>query len=154
MGYVPIFQVLKLFQAVCFNDISSFQVPSPGPRHSQCEWFLHNIGPGPSPGDSQCEYTIKPIPFSIHAGFLFITITDIRAHLLTGKERFNCITYVIRDVGLRGFDQIRLPWTDNGRSKHVVLCSVFSWLLQLLQVTRMSNLLGSTNVYCCTELLH
>ena len=35
---------------------------SPGPRHNQCEWFMHNIGPGPchcpGPGDSQCEYTI------------------------------------------------------------------------------------------------
>ena len=39
---------------------NGFQVFSPGPRHRQCEWFLHNIGPGPcpcpGPGDSQCEY--------------------------------------------------------------------------------------------------
>ena len=34
---------------------------SPGPRHSRCELFLKNIGPGPCPypGDSQCEYTIR-----------------------------------------------------------------------------------------------
>ena len=24
---------------------NSFQVSSPCPRHTQCEWFLHNIGP-------------------------------------------------------------------------------------------------------------
>ena len=42
---------------------NGFQVFSPGPKHRQCEWFLHNIGPGPcpcpGPGDSQCEYTIS-----------------------------------------------------------------------------------------------
>ena len=50
MGYVPIFQVLKLFQVVCFNCISMvFRCPacvngfcivcfSPGPRDSQCEY--------------------------------------------------------------------------------------------------------------------
>ena len=57
MGYVPIFQVLKLFQVVCFNCISiAFRCPVL--RHSQSEWFLHNTGPSPCPGDSQCEYTI------------------------------------------------------------------------------------------------
>ena len=61
MGYVPTFQVLKLFQVVCFNDISmAFRCPILAPKHSQCEWFLHNIGPRSclGPGDSQCEYTI------------------------------------------------------------------------------------------------
>ena len=42
---------------------NGFQVSSSGPRHSQCEWFLYNIGPGPcpcpGPGDSQCEYTMS-----------------------------------------------------------------------------------------------
>ena len=44
MRYIPIFRRCVL---VIFND---FQVSSPGPRHSHCEWFLHNIGPGPCPG--------------------------------------------------------------------------------------------------------
>ena len=30
-----------------------------GPRHSQCEWFLQNIGPCSGPRDSQCEYPIR-----------------------------------------------------------------------------------------------
>ena len=30
---------------------------SPGPKHTQCEWFLHNIGPGA--GHSQCDYTMS-----------------------------------------------------------------------------------------------
>ena len=43
-----------------FNGL---QVSSPGPRHSECERFLHNIslGLGPSPGCSQCDYTMKNI---------------------------------------------------------------------------------------------
>ena len=46
----------SVFQLYC----NGFQVSSSGHRHSQCEWFLHNISPGPCPGprDSQCEYTI------------------------------------------------------------------------------------------------
>ena len=35
MGYVPIFQVLKLFQVVFQLYFNGFRVSSPGPRHSQ-----------------------------------------------------------------------------------------------------------------------
>ena len=38
---------------------NGFQVSSPGPRYSQCEWFPHSIDPsacrGPGPGHSQCD---------------------------------------------------------------------------------------------------
>ena len=39
MGYVPIFQVLKLFQVVCFNDISISVLPpdTASPEDSQRE---------------------------------------------------------------------------------------------------------------------
>ena len=59
MGYVLIFQVLKLLGGVFKWYFNGFQVSSPGPRHNQCEWFLHNISPGLCPGDSQYEYTIR-----------------------------------------------------------------------------------------------
>ena len=42
LDYVPIFQVLKLFQVVCFNG---FKVSSSRSRHSQCERYLYNISP-------------------------------------------------------------------------------------------------------------
>ena len=63
MGYVPIFQVLKLFQVVPQWNFNGFQVSTPGPRHSQCERFLYDISPSPSacPGakHSHCDYTIN-----------------------------------------------------------------------------------------------
>ena len=49
---------------------NGFQVSSPGVTHSQCEWFLHDIGPSPGPqpgpGHSQCDYTIKVYWHSLH----------------------------------------------------------------------------------------
>ena len=63
MGYIPIFQVPKLFPVVCFNDISmAFRCP----RQSQCEQFLHNIGPGPGTGHRQCDYTISKVRAQFH----------------------------------------------------------------------------------------
>ena len=35
-----------------FNGL---QVSSPGPRHTQCEQFLHNILPSPGYGHSKCD---------------------------------------------------------------------------------------------------
>ena len=65
MGYIPIFQVLKLFQVVCFNDISMvFRCPVLAPDTASVNG-IYNIGPGPcpcpcpSPGDRQSEYTIR-----------------------------------------------------------------------------------------------
>ena len=46
IGYVPIFQVLKLFQVVWY--FNGFQVASRDPIHSQCERFPHNV-PDPVP---------------------------------------------------------------------------------------------------------
>ena len=41
MGYGPIFQVLKLFQVVCFNCITmAFRCPVLAPDTTICEWFL------------------------------------------------------------------------------------------------------------------
>ena len=59
IGYIPIFQLLKLFQVVCFNDISvAFRCPVlVPPRYSQRERFLHNIRPCPGPGHGQCNCT-------------------------------------------------------------------------------------------------
>ena len=40
MGYVPIFQVLKLFQVVCFNDISmAFRCPVLAPDTASVSGF-------------------------------------------------------------------------------------------------------------------
>ena len=50
-----------MYQLYC----SGFQESNHCPRHSQCEWFLHNIGPDPSlcpgTGHSQCDYTVRPV---------------------------------------------------------------------------------------------
>ena len=62
IGYLPIFSGPETVSGGVFRMyFNGFQVFSPGPRHRQCEWFLHNIGPYPcpGPGDSQCEYTIS-----------------------------------------------------------------------------------------------
>ena len=61
MGYVAIFQVLKLFQVVGFNDISmAFRCPVLAPDTASkitLLWLVY-IG-GDTPGDIQCEYTIN-----------------------------------------------------------------------------------------------
>ena len=49
MGGVPIYQVLKLFQVVCFNCIS---------MASRCPVLVPDTA-SPSRRDSQCEYTIS-----------------------------------------------------------------------------------------------
>ena len=43
MGYIPIFQVLKLFQVVCFSCFSGFQMSTPGfcsAGHNQCDYTM------------------------------------------------------------------------------------------------------------------
>ena len=48
MGYVPIFQVLKLFQVVCFNDISmAFRCPVLAPDTASMNGFCIILAPVP-----------------------------------------------------------------------------------------------------------
>ena len=54
-GYVPIFQVLRLFQVVCFNDISmAFRCPVLVPDTTSVNGFCIISVP------SHCDYTIWP----------------------------------------------------------------------------------------------
>ena len=64
-GYVPIFQALKLFQIMCFNDISmAFRslvlAPNMATVKSFCIILVPVLVPVPVPR-SQCDYTINNI---------------------------------------------------------------------------------------------
>ena len=67
MGYVPIFQVLKLFQVVCFNDISmAFRCSVLAPDTASVNGFCIIQVPVPVPETAsvnQGSHFIYPIKF-------------------------------------------------------------------------------------------
>ena len=52
MGYVPIFQVQKLFRWCVLIIFQWLLGVHPGPRHREREWFPHDIGPVACPGQA------------------------------------------------------------------------------------------------------